>query len=158
MINVRNLSIFCVAMSIGFSGCGGGGASDQPDTGALSGTIKVDGSPQEGLEVSFQPESGRPSVGTTDAAGHYEMQYTATVVGAKVGKGVIRVSSGSSGEDSSYGSEGEAAEDSGDDSSYGDENEAIPAKYNSEAAANPEMSVTVEPGGTTFDLEISTAE
>lgn len=138
-----------------FSGCGGGPA-DQPDLGSLTGTIKVDGQPKEGLEVTFEPESGRPSIGTTDASGNFEVRYTANEMGAKIGKGVIRVVEPEAGDGESYGAEGEQ-EDEGNDGSYGDENQSIPAQYNVEAPGNPEMNIEVEAGGTTFELDIKTA-
>lgn len=157
MMNARAHLILSVALLTSFAGCGGGGAPDQPDLGALTGTIKVDGAAKQGLEVSFQPESGRPSMATTDANGYYEMQYTANAAGAKIGKGVVRVTSGSDGGSESYGSEDESEEGDGEGESYGSEKEAIPAKYNSEAADNPEMNIEVEAGGTTFDLDIVTS-
>ena len=40
----------------------------------------------------FQPDTGRPSYGETDASGRYKLQYTVRVKGAEVGKHLVRIS------------------------------------------------------------------
>ena len=73
-------------------GCDGG-ASDLPDLGTVTGTVTVDGKPAADLTVGFAPEGGgRPSTGTTDAQGKYELMYNATNMGAKVGKHSVSLS------------------------------------------------------------------
>ena len=63
-------------------GCGG-----SSDVGRVEGVITLDGQPVADASVEFAPEGeGRPSTGMTDSNGHYELAYTATEMGAKVGK------------------------------------------------------------------------
>jgi hypothetical protein len=130
-------------------GCGGG-SGDTPDIGKVSGTIKVDGQTKENLQVSFQPEEGRPSSGTTDSSGHYTLMYSADEDGAKVGKGVMRISSA---ESDGAGCCGDECDDGCGDGSA----DPIPPKYNSDAANNPEMNVEVKSGSNTFDFDVDTS-
>ncbi|WP_237225989.1 hypothetical protein [Rubinisphaera sp. JC750] len=66
------------------SGCGSSG--DTPDLGQVSGIIKVDGNPTPNVAVRFAPvDGGRPSTGTTDDTGRYELVYSTKLMGAKVG-------------------------------------------------------------------------
>jgi hypothetical protein len=69
-------------------GCGG---SDAPPLGRVSGRVTVNGQPVEGITVMFQPDNGRPSLGTTNADGYYELRYTADLRGAVVGNHTVRV-------------------------------------------------------------------
>jgi hypothetical protein len=64
---------------------------DRPPLGRVSGTVTMDGQPLAGVEVSFAPETGRPSIGLTDGAGRYELTYVGTVKGAKVGSHRVRI-------------------------------------------------------------------
>lgn len=64
-------------------GCQGG---DRPPLGRVSGVVTLDGEPLAGMEISFTPQSGRPSLGVTDAAGRYELTYVGATKGAKVGR------------------------------------------------------------------------
>ncbi|MBD3674399.1 MAG: hypothetical protein HUJ26_12825 [Planctomycetaceae bacterium] len=144
-------NVFVCLLTFVMFGCGGG-SSDAPDMGEVSGTITVDGKPGAGLMVTFQPESGRPSIGTTDDSGYYELDYTADLKGAKIGKGFITiVTPADEGEGYSEGDE-EGGE------GYAESTDPIPAKYNAEAASNPEMQVEIKAEGNTFDYKISTTE
>jgi len=150
MKNLTLHALICLLTAL-LAGCGGGGPSDTPDIGEVSGTVTVDGQPGAGLMVTFQPESGRPSMGTTNDSGYYELQYTADAMGAKVGKGYISISTPQdTGE--GYGE----ADDSGE--GYAETEDPIPAKYNVEATDNPEMQVEIKPDGNTFDFDIKTTE
>ena len=76
-----------------FLGCGGGGPSDVPELGSVTGTVTVDGKPAANVTVAFAPEGGgRPSTGTTDAEGEYELIYSSTNTGAMVGKHSVSLS------------------------------------------------------------------
>ncbi len=44
--------------------------------------------------MTFYPETGRPSVGITNDAGHYELQFTQDVNGAMVGMHRVNISYG----------------------------------------------------------------
>jgi len=144
------LNFFACLLTVALVGCGGGGPSDTPDTGEVSGTITIDGKPVAGLQVSFQPESGRPSMGTTDESGSYELLYTTDLKGAKVGKGFFSIVTPQDDE------EGYSEEDEGE--GYAESDDPIPAKYNAEAATNSDMQFDVKAGSNTFDLDIKTAE
>lgn len=51
----------------------------------VSGTVTHGGQPVDRLEVVFDPDNGRPSVGRTDADGHYVLDYNRERKGALVG-------------------------------------------------------------------------
>ncbi len=74
-------------------GCGGSGSS--VELVPVSGNVTLDGQPLEGAIVRFEPinvEEGRSSFGTTDAQGHYELQYTRDKMGAVPGQHAVRFS------------------------------------------------------------------
>ena len=147
------LSLIVCSMFLSIVGCGGSG--DAPATGAVTGTITVDGKPGTNLQVVFQPEEGRPSFAMTDDSGNYSLVYTDAAGGAKLGKGFISITSiQEAKEGEGYGEEDDGgegyAEDAGDP--------LIPAKYNTEAASNPEMQVEIKKDGNTFDFKIKTTE
>lgn len=128
-------------------GCGVG-PSDSPELGDVSGTITVDGKPKANLTVSYLPENGngRPASGTTDENGYYELRYSFTETGTKVGKNVVRISS----------LEPES-DDDGDLTDAAEFVDPIPAKYNTQAADNPEMNVNVKPGNNEFDFNVDSS-
>lgn len=80
------------------TGCGGG-PSDQPDIGRVTGTVKMDGAPLPNANVQFQPEKGRPSFGKTDDSGVYELTYSASTKGAKIGKHKVTITTAGETED-----------------------------------------------------------
>lgn len=71
---------------VGLSGCGG---ADTPPLGRVSGKVTMGGQPLVGVIVLFKPDDGRAATGTTDDQGHYEMEYTYKVRGAKVGPSTV---------------------------------------------------------------------
>lgn len=73
-------------------GCGGSGASDQPDLGQVTGVVKMDGQPLANVTVSFNPAQGRPSSAKTDSAGNYELGYIGDVKGAVIGTHTVSIS------------------------------------------------------------------
>lgn len=115
----------CVAL-MGVVGCVG----SDPNFATVEGNITVDGQPAEGLEVTFEPESGRPAIGYTDAQGHYELQYTASQEGASLGKYLVRI----------------------DVPSGSDVKVRIPTRYN----AKTELTAEVTPGKNELDFELTT--
>ena len=72
------------------AGCGGG-SSDQPDLGSVTGNIVIDEKPVSGAMVVFSPEKGRSSMGITDGDGNYELTYVGETQGAKLGKHTISI-------------------------------------------------------------------
>jgi len=133
----------CSAILLGVLGCAGG-PDDMPEIGQVTGTVTVDGAPKSGLIVAFQPEGGRPSVGTTNGEGRYELTYSREAKGAKIGKNLVTIST-----------EVETPEEEPEEEVEEPE-EPIPARYNTEAVDNPEMTVEVKPGENTFDWDIVT--
>ncbi|PQO25036.1 carboxypeptidase regulatory-like domain-containing protein [Blastopirellula marina] len=114
----------CVAV-LGIVGCVG----SDPNFATVEGNVTIDGQPAEGLEVTFEPESGRPAIGYTNAQGHYELQYTANQEGASLGKYRVRI-------DVPSGSETKAR---------------IPTRYN----AKTELVAEVTPGQNELNFELT---
>jgi hypothetical protein len=106
----------------------GCGRSDLPPLGRVRGTVTLDGKPLAGVNVSFQPEKGRPAVAVTDSNGNYDVMYTPDVKGATVGPNTVRV----------FWPDGESG------------TAAIPDKYN----AKTTLKFDVKPGNNTFDLKL----
>ena len=63
------------------SACGKSG----PNIAQVSGTVTRGGRPVSMIEVNFDPENGRPSVGKTDAEGNYTLDYDRDRKGALIG-------------------------------------------------------------------------
>ena len=118
-------SAACVAV-LGMMGCVG----SDPNFATVEGNVTLDGQPAEGLEVTFEPESGRPAIGFTDAQGHYQLDYTASQEGASLGKYRVRI----------------------DIPSGSEMNVRIPARYN----AKSELTAEVEPGNNQRDFDLTT--
>lgn len=51
--------------------------------------MTLDGKPVAGVNVLFQPDSGRAAVGTTNAEGEYELMYLDGVSGCKIGPNTV---------------------------------------------------------------------
>ncbi|MCA9085811.1 MAG: hypothetical protein KDA81_17245 [Planctomycetaceae bacterium] len=73
------------------TGCGGG-PSDAPDLGHVTGVVTIDGKPASGVDVSFAPlDGGRPSSARTDANGRYDLVYSTSAMGAKIGMHKVKI-------------------------------------------------------------------
>ncbi len=124
-------------------GCGGG--TEGPELGHVEGTVTLDGSPLEGVQVIFQPTDGRPAFGTTDALGNFILAYTPTVPGCKVGTNRVLIGHG----------EGDAQEDEieGDNlvQTPGKQPPVIPARYNEQSG----IEVDVQPGENSFRFDLT---
>lgn len=119
-------------------GCGNSGL---PPVGTVHGTVTVDGQPIDGANVEFTPDSGRPSVGFTDASGNYSMQFTYDADGALVGKHTVRITTARA-----------AVISEGDEPSVEARAELLPAKYH-EAS---ELTADVASGDNTIDFDLQT--
>lgn len=76
---------FC-ACSTMLAGCSGG-PNDAPKLGAVTGIVKLDGAPIEGVKVMFESlEVARSAIGETNKEGKYELSYGKGVKGAPIGK------------------------------------------------------------------------
>ncbi|MGE3817969.1 MAG: hypothetical protein AB7I30_00900 [Isosphaeraceae bacterium] len=91
---IRNLPFRRIAapvalgLLLSLAGCA---KNDLPPVARVTGTVTYNGKPVPNMMVNFMPmttskDQGRPSWGQTDAAGKYEMNYTAEVMGAEIGK------------------------------------------------------------------------
>ena len=79
-------AVFLLALS---AGCGG---RDLPELAPVEGTVTLDGKPLPNVMVQFLPENGgRPSTGTTNDEGHYELTYVAGEMGARLGRNKVEV-------------------------------------------------------------------
>ncbi|MGH7200536.1 MAG: hypothetical protein ACREJB_08020, partial [Planctomycetaceae bacterium] len=87
-------------------------------------------------------ETGRPSTGTTDEDGHYELGYSLDAEGAMIGKHVVRITTGRPADEDEDGNPTAAVR------------EKVPVEYNRDAAENPEMNVEVTADGHTFDFAL----
>lgn len=67
---------------ISMLGCSG---NPYPFLEPVSGTVTRDGTPLNGVFVTFVPAKGRPSAGYTDASGKYELKFMHDVYGATQG-------------------------------------------------------------------------
>lgn len=112
-------------------GCGkrGDGFAYEP----VSGVVTLDGDPAVNITVAFAPqgtslESGRPSIGITDAEGRYVAKTLDGLDGAAIGEHLISIT----------------AEQLDPDTHEVIQPETIPARYNNRT----ELRLTVPPGGT----------
>lgn len=114
---IQALSLMTVCLLAGCSG----GAADAPELGQVSGTITMDGKPLTKASVSFEPQSGAPSVGMTDETGHYELVYSKDHQGAVPGQHTVRISK------------------FGEPGSPNDTEDQIPAKFNQNSKETAEV-------------------
>ena len=127
-------------------GCGPGG--DQPELGTVTGTITLDGQPLGGVAVVFQPDSGRPARGMTDANGKYELTYIRQTKGTKVGPNRVEIAPSEEGEVEEAESGEEESQDAAAKPKSG--KRAVPARYN----VKSELKVDVKSGANTFDFPL----
>lgn len=113
-------------------GCGG-----DDRFASVEGTVTIDGTPVEGVEIIFDADfpGGSPSVGFTDANGYYRAMFTPTQPGAMVGPHRIRIRA-------------EQIDGDGNVTTLAE----IPPEYGDES----EIEFEVTPGSNTFDLDVST--
>ncbi len=126
--------VLLIAAAFLVSGCGAPG--NRPELGSVTGIVTLDGQPQAGVIVSFQPEKGRGSFGLTDEQGRYNLNYIFDVPGAKVGRHTVSIST-----------------PKGDDSDPSSLliKERIPAQYNVKST----LTTDVQPGSNEIDCELT---
>ncbi|MCB9872976.1 MAG: carboxypeptidase regulatory-like domain-containing protein [Planctomycetaceae bacterium] len=122
---------FAILVACALSGCG------RSDRGYVHGTVTLDGQPLPEATIEFQPASGSPSYGETDAAGQYELALSPTDPGAVPGNHTIRVST--------------FRVVPKEDGTREEIPERVPMRYNSETILTRE----VAPGRQTIDIEMS---
>jgi hypothetical protein len=124
-------------------------SSDQPELGKVTGTITLDDMPLTGVAVVFQPDSGRPARGMTDAEGKYELTYIRQTKGTKVGSNRVEIAPSEEGAESSD-------VETGDDETQPAPKMSkpgkplVPARYNVQS----ELKVDVKPGENSFDFQL----
>ncbi len=141
------VSIVLVSLVCCLSGCN---SSDQPKLGQVTGIITLDGAPLKSVSVLFQPTDGRPALGTTDAAGKYELTYIGQTKGTKVGPNRVEIAFGEGDEESGEMEELGDGEPQAALKNAKSGKPAVPARYN----VKSELNVEVKPGANTFDFEL----
>ncbi len=91
-----------VAMTLGLGGCGRGKPAGIAFA-TVTGTVTLDGEPLPQAFIQFQPESGRPSFGRTDATGVYSLRYKGEDWGAIVGAHTVKITTENLSEDTETG-------------------------------------------------------
>jgi len=138
----RIAKLFAIAAMLVIAGCSSRPA-DEPPLGRVRGKVTMDGKPLAGVDVVFLPEKGRPSVGSTNAAGHYDLWYIHRTMGAKVGPHKVFV------RPTEMPSE-EAAANGSSRGAPGALPPKIPAKYTKRST----LAAEVKPGRNTFDFAL----
>ena len=135
-MTVNSVSRIClfatIALGLAVGGCGGG-----PTLGRVEGTVSLDGKPLPNAKVEFQPTSGSPSYGETDAAGFYSLMFSPGNEGAIPGQHIVRISTYQA--DPKPGSTEFTPE-------------SVPEIYNSQST----LKETVETGSQTIDFNLTT--
>jgi hypothetical protein len=86
----RRSAVFCSWLLLLSAGCG-----DGLNLAAVTGQVTKGGQPQPKMWVEFTPVGGgRPAEGRTDQEGRYELSYSGTEKGAKIGQHRVRIMSG----------------------------------------------------------------
>ena len=86
-MNPRIMTIAALLLSL-LAGC-----SDSK-VGQVTGKVTLDGQPLKSAQIEYQPESGAPSYGETDADGEFELHYTRQQKGALIGQHTVRIKTG----------------------------------------------------------------
>jgi hypothetical protein len=120
-------TVFVVGLLAAVAGCG---SSDRPELGTVSGVVTLDGAPLSGALVVFTPDGqGRSSLGTTDVEGRYELVFLRDIMGANLGRHLVRITT--------------ATEENGG-------REVLPGRYH----AASELSAEVVAGSNTIDFAL----
>lgn len=116
----------------------------------VSGVVKVNGQPAEGLTVYFEAPGGITSSGTTDESGRYQLNAPDGRKGAELGNHTVRIAGRQAGSEDSI--LAEMAAEKGKTIEELKRIPVIPGKYNE----NTKLSAQVQNGENTinFDLEI----
>jgi hypothetical protein len=99
----------------------------------VSGTVTVNGRAVEGVLVTFVPKAKiRPSVGFTDAQGHYQAQFVLQKSGVAIGPCVVQFSIFRGDSMHNY----------------------LPKEFNDQAATNPKFNLDIPAQGLIFNYDI----
>ncbi|MGY8770819.1 MAG: carboxypeptidase regulatory-like domain-containing protein [Pirellulales bacterium] len=131
------MAVCCVSLLVlSVAGCGG---APTYDTGLVTGTVTLDGSPLPSARIQFQPDGGSPSSGLTDSSGKYKLKYTRSTMGAEPGNHSVSISTFNEG-------------DSDAEPPVASSPETVPTKYNSDT----ELTAEVVKGPNTHNFDLKT--
>lgn len=133
---IRILLALCLTPTLLAAGCGD---ADGPELAEVTGKVMLNGEPLPDARVQFAPEDGRPSAGTTDENGVYELMYTSDTSGAVLGMHTVRITTAV-----------EALEGEGDVAGREARAEVVPPMYNTAS----ELTREVTSGSNTFDFDL----
>lgn len=115
------------------------GCGRRSDVGRVSGVVTLDGTPLAGALVTFQPTTGgAPSHALTDATGRYDLQYSRSVAGARVGDHEVTITTLDKGNPDA-------------DPPRPPRPEQLPDHYNRRTT----LTASVRPGATTVDFQLT---
>ncbi len=124
---------------LSLAGCGS--RPPGPPLANVSGVVTLDGQPLSEASILFEPVGkGRPSLGVTDGAGRYQLEFTPGTAGALPGKHLVQISTWQEGYDNG--------------TVHPAKPERVPESYNRKAATTPEMLRDVAGEGTTIDFAL----
>lgn len=122
----NTVRIAAAVLAAACAGCGP--ESDMPETAPVRGVVTLDGQPVGLARIYFSPrDGGQTSEGLTDPSGRYELRYKRDVMGARLGKHKVVITT----------FEEPVKED--DLSVSGGMPERIPKKYNEQTALEKEV-------------------
>ena len=84
-------STLCVLVLLTCGCSGDEGKIKRPALGQVTGTVKLDGQPLADALVEFVPTGARSSIGRTDSAGKYTLEFDESNKGAAVGEHTVRI-------------------------------------------------------------------
>lgn len=93
-MNQLIINVWRFALVLSFASLVGCFAGPGVEVGKVTGIVTQGGQPLSDATVTFYPVGGRPSIGITDEAGRYQLQFTESVQGAMVGTHKVNISYG----------------------------------------------------------------
>lgn len=130
----RSIETLVVGLALLASACCGCGRGPKIPTASVSGTVTINGRAIANVEVSFHSlENIRPAFGYTDASGRYSAQFLMAQSGVPLGPCVVKMAYRPNGFEN-----------------------ILPDTYDSKAADNPALHLTVPKEGTTFNFDVKT--
>ncbi len=126
------LQILCAGLPMLLIGCGGG-PNDTPELAPVTGTVTLGGQPLPDATIVFTPKEGAPSAGRTDSSGRYELIFSRSEKGAKVGEHTVRISTYQAG---------------------GEDQQAVPEKVPAQYNVKSQLTKAVENTGNVIDFEL----
>lgn len=119
------------------------GCGSASGLGRVSGVVTLDGKPLPAATVTFSRGQGRMSVGMTDEAGRYTLQYTPHALGAEPGQHTVSITTRI-----------DAVTGEGDIASVEGRPELLPARYHEKS----ELTAEVKPGRNTIDFGLTSTK